>query len=104
ATADSPLRAGMSATVKIQTSQQQNVVLVPRDAVIQRNGQQIVFLDQAGRAKMVTVQTGLSDDKQVQLLGGVDAGAMVILPGSIDLADGDAVQPVASPPPAAPTT
>jgi HlyD family secretion protein len=89
---------GMSASVKIQTGQQQNAVLVPKEAVIQRSGQQIVFLDQAGRAKMVAVQTGLSDDKQVQILGGVEGGAMVILPGSIDLADGDAVQASATSP------
>ncbi len=102
ATADSPLRSGMSATVKIQTGEQQSAVLVPKDAVIQRSGQQIVFLDQNSRAKMVTVQTGLSDDKQIQVRNGVEAGAMVILPGSIDLADGDAVQAASSPPSAAP--
>jgi len=97
---DSPLRAGMSATVKIQTGEQRNAVLVPKGAVIQKNGQQIIFLDQSGRAKMVTVQTGLSDDKNIQVTKGVAAGDMVILPGSIDLADGDMVAP-ASPAPAA---
>ncbi|HLG73332.1 MAG TPA: efflux RND transporter periplasmic adaptor subunit [Chloroflexota bacterium] len=98
AVADSPLRAGMSATVKIQTGTQTNAVLIPKDAVIQRNGQQIVFLDQGGRAKMTPVQPGLSDDKNIQILSGVDAGAQVILPGSIDLADGDAVQPASTSP------
>lgn len=102
ASGGSPLRAGMSATVKIQTGEQQSAVLVPKDAVIQRNGQQIVFLDENSRAKMVKVQTGLADDKQTQVLSGVDAGAMVILPGSIDLADGDGVQASSSPPEAAP--
>ncbi|MBV8087601.1 MAG: efflux RND transporter periplasmic adaptor subunit [Chloroflexi bacterium] len=98
-TANSPLRAGMSAMVKIQTGQQANAILVPKGAVIQKNGQQVVFVDQSGRAHMAVVQTGLSDDKNIQVASGVDAGQMVILPGSIDLADGDAVAP-ASPAPA----
>jgi RND family efflux transporter MFP subunit len=102
AVADSPLRAGMSATVKIQTGQQANAVLVPKEAVIQRNGKQIVFVDQDGRARMTTVQTGVSDDKRIQVASGVDVGQMVILPGSIDLADGDAVTPAS--PPAAPAS
>ncbi|HVA23528.1 MAG TPA: efflux RND transporter periplasmic adaptor subunit [Chloroflexota bacterium] len=104
AAASTPLRSGMSATVSIQTGEQQNAVLVPKDAIIQRNGQQVVFLDQNSRAKMVTVQTGLSDTKQVQVLSGIDAGSMVILPGSIDLADGDAIQAASTPPAAAPSS
>jgi RND family efflux transporter MFP subunit len=99
-TIDSPLRAGMSATVDIQTGRQQEAVLVPRSAVIQRNGRQIVFVDDSGHAKMVPVTTGYSDDNQVQLQTGVDAGALVILPGSLELADGDAVKPVPTVPPA----
>ncbi len=99
AVADSPLRAGMSAAVKVQTGQQQDAILVPKDAVIQRNGRQIVFIDQGGRAKMVAVETGLTDDRNVQILNGVQANQLVILPGSVDLADGDAVQ--AAPAPAA---
>lgn len=95
-----PFRAGMSATVDIQTGRQEQAVLVPRAAVLQRNGQQAVFVDEAGHAKMVPVQTGYSDDSQVQLRAGVDAGALVILPGSLDLADGDAVKAASSVPPA----
>ncbi len=96
---DSPLRAGMSATVSITTGEQQNAVLIPRDAVIQRDGQQVVFTDVEGRAAMNTVRTGLSDDRNVQITAGVEAGDRVILPGSLDLAEGDAVIAAASAPP-----
>ncbi len=102
AAANAPIRAGMSATVKIQTGQQENAVLVPKEAVIQRNGQQIVFVDDGGRARMVPVQTGLADDKRIQVTNGIAPNALVILPGSIDLADGDAVQASATTP--APST
>jgi HlyD family secretion protein len=98
ASADSPLRAGMSATVNIQTGEQSNAVLVPKDAVLQRNGQQVVFTDQGGRAKMTVVQTGASDDKNIQITQGIQPGDLVILPGSIDLADGDIVAPASTSP------
>ncbi|MGH2461076.1 MAG: efflux RND transporter periplasmic adaptor subunit [Chloroflexota bacterium] len=87
----SPLRAGMSATVSITTGGQQNAVLIPKDSIIQRGGEQVVFTDVNGRAAMSTVQTGLSDDRNIQITSGLKAGARVILPGSLDLADGDAV-------------
>ncbi|MBV8084483.1 MAG: efflux RND transporter periplasmic adaptor subunit [Chloroflexi bacterium] len=95
----SPLRSGMSVTVNIQTGQQANALLVLKDAVIQKNGQQVVFTDENGRAKMNVVQTGFSNDTQTQIVSGLSAGAKVILPGSLNLADGDAV--AAAPGPAA---
>jgi len=95
----SALRAGMSATVSIQTGQQNQALLVPKDAVIQRNGQQVVFTDELGRAKMNVVQTGLSNDTQIQITNGLSPNAKVILPGSLNLADGDAVSSAPGPGP-----
>ncbi|MHB8620312.1 MAG: efflux RND transporter periplasmic adaptor subunit [Chloroflexota bacterium] len=89
------LRAGMSATVQIQTSQRQGVVLVPKDAVVQRDNQYVVYTDTNGRVKMNVVKTGLSDQKNTQILSGIKIGDKVILPGSINLAEGDAVTPAA---------
>jgi RND family efflux transporter MFP subunit len=95
---DSPLKAGMSANVSIQTGKQENALLVPKDAVLQRNGQQIVFADENGRAKQHVVQTALGNDTQVRVTDGLDDGAQIILPGSIDLSDGDLVVPAATTP------
>ena len=92
------LRSGMSATIEIQTGKRQNAVLAPKDAVIQRSGQEIMFLDQSGRAKMVVVRIGLSNGSEVQILKGVQPGEQIILPGSLNLADGDTVA-AASPEP-----
>ncbi|MDE3074982.1 MAG: efflux RND transporter periplasmic adaptor subunit, partial [Chloroflexota bacterium] len=103
ASAGSPLRAGMSATVKIQAGQQSNVLLVPAEAIIQRGSQQVVFVDDAGRAKMVAVRTGVSNGQKTQVVQGLQPGAQVILPGSLTLADGDAVARAASSPGPAPS-
>ena len=98
------LLAGMSATVNIQTGQVSSALLVPKDAVLQRNGQQVVFVDQGGRARMEQVRTGVSNSQDVQILSGLSSGAQVILPGSVELADGDAVLPAPAGPGPAPST
>ncbi len=87
----SPARSGMSAVVTIQVAEHENIVLVPKEVVIQRSGQDIVFLDIDGRARMRTVRAGLGDGRSVPILSGIAAGEMVILPSSVDLSDGDAV-------------
>lgn len=90
-TGTSPLRAGMSAVVTIQVSEQQDAVLVPREVVIQRSGQDIAFVDVQGRARMRQVRTGLGDGVRVPVLSGIGAGEMVIVPSSVDLSDGDLI-------------
>ncbi len=91
--ANANLRSGMSATVSIQTGTVNGAVLVPKDAVVQHNGQLVVYTDNDGRAKMNPVQTGASDDKNIQITSGLQTSAKVILPGSLTLTDGDAVAP-----------
>jgi RND family efflux transporter MFP subunit len=94
------LRAGMSAAVSIQTGQQDDAVLIPKDAVLQRNGQQIVFTDEHGRAKLNAVQVAGGDATNAHISSGIATGAAVILPGSIELSDGQAVTATTEPGPA----
>jgi len=75
-----------------------SAITVPQAAVLQRNGQKIVFTVTDGRAQMHPVETGLSDATSIQITSGVQAGDTVILPGSITLADGVAVITSSGPP------
>jgi HlyD family secretion protein len=85
------LRAGMSTDVVIQTAYADDAIVVPQTALQQRNGQQFVFTDVDGRAKMQVVQLGIGNASAVQITSGVQAGDTVILSGSITLSDGDFV-------------
>ncbi|MDX2320458.1 MAG: efflux RND transporter periplasmic adaptor subunit [Moritella sp.] len=51
------LIAGMQANVSLPSGSKINSLLVPRDAVINQFGKQVIFLAIDGKAKMVTVQT-----------------------------------------------
>ncbi|MBE0640423.1 MAG: HlyD family efflux transporter periplasmic adaptor subunit [Bacteroidales bacterium] len=116
----SPFRPGMSATVDIQTEKVNNVLTVPIQAVTTRTGQdslmkatadsmdmigieeediqEVVFLFQDGKAKMVNVTTGIQDNAFIQITAGLEHGQEVITAPyravSRNLKDGDLVNKV----------
>jgi HlyD family secretion protein len=86
------LMPGMFAEVKIVTASKESAVLVPKDAVVQRSGKAVVYVVADGRARLVEISGGLSDDKQVEVPSGVKAGDQVIVAGQATVNDGDAVR------------
>lgn len=116
----SPFRPGMSATVDIQTEKVYNVLTVPIQAVTTRSGddslmkssadsmdligmdeeeiQEVVFLYEDGKAKMLNVSTGIQDNAYIQITKGLEKGQEVITAPyravSRNLKDGDVVNKV----------
>ena len=75
------LRAGMSADVEIATYSNENALVVPIQAIVQRDGEEAVFVvDEAdSKARTAQVVTGLTDAIDVEILGGINAGDCVIV-------------------------
>ncbi|HRY98913.1 MAG TPA: efflux RND transporter periplasmic adaptor subunit [Bacteroidales bacterium] len=116
----SPFRPGMSATVDIQTEKVRKVLTVPIQAVTTRSGndslmkatadsmdlvgkeeeeiQEVVFIYEEGKARMVNVSTGIQDNAFIQITAGLEEGQEVITAPyravSRKLKDGDAVNKV----------
>ncbi|MGH8147466.1 MAG: efflux RND transporter periplasmic adaptor subunit [Rhodanobacteraceae bacterium] len=67
-------------------------VLVPKSAVVQRGGKDVVFVVADGRAKQATVTTGGDFSDMKQILSGVGAGQEVVKVPPKDLKDGEKVQ------------
>ncbi len=67
-------------------------VLVPKSAVLQRNGQDVVFVVKNGRAERTPVTTGGDFSDMKQVLAGISAGAEVVKAPPKDLRDGEKVQ------------
>jgi HlyD family secretion protein len=86
------LRSGMSAEVNIVTDRHEGVVLVPAGAVSAGAGK--VFVVEGGRARARTVQIGLKDTRNAEVVSGVRAGESVILLGPKEIADGTRVNAV----------
>jgi len=117
-----PLRPGMTASVDIITERKEKVLSVPLAAVTTRGNdeggekkegedappaeaapatrasqvKEVVFINDAGKAKKVEVKTGISDFENIEILEGVKDGDEVIsgpfLAVSKRLKDGEAVQ------------
>ena len=102
---DENLRARMSVRAEIKTAAQANSLVVPIQAVVERDplddksgeakAVKVVFVIENGKAHQRKVQTGLSDETRVELTAGAKVGEQVVT-GPYrtlrDLKDGDAVQ------------
>ncbi len=86
------LKPGMFADIKITAEQRNDALLVPRDAVVQRNGKDVVFVVADGKAQMRQVVQGIPSDGNVEIMSGVKAGEQVVVVGLSGLNDGDSVR------------
>jgi membrane fusion protein, copper/silver efflux system len=80
---DLHLRQGMYATVEIQADNYEEVLIVPREAVIDSGARQVVFLDLGGgKFAPRDVKLGLAaQDGAVQVLDGLKEGETIVTSG-----------------------
>ena len=113
-----PFRPGMTASVDIVTERKEDILSVPLSAVTTRvpdsegaegeergseeasrdqdeEEEEVVFVNDGGVAKMVVVETGISDFDNIEILSGVEEGEIIIsgpfLVVSKRIKDGDSV-------------
>lgn len=113
----SPFRPGMTASVDIITETKNDVLSVPLGAVTTRipkkekkegedeekkvkkedELEEVIFINEEGKAKMVIVETGISDFENIQIVKGLEGEEQIItgpfLAVSKDLKDGDVIAP-----------
>lgn len=96
---DEDLRPGMSVRAEIDTAVHPDVLVVPIQAVVERDVQDeetdVVFVAQDGKAVQRAVKTGISDETRVEIVSGVQPGEKVVTGpyrSLRDLDDGERVQ------------
>ncbi len=72
------LRPGMFVKARIVTDSHEDVVVIPRRFVLNRQNQKVVFIEESGRAQMRQVKTGLEDKENIEVLDGLEAGERLI--------------------------
>lgn len=82
----------LSAALSKQASEQPAKLVVPKDAVVERDGAKVVFVLQDGIAKRVIVQVGEPVGEGLELVDGPSAGARVITNPPVTLRDGQAIK------------
>jgi HlyD family secretion protein len=89
------LLSGMYGVASIAIQRAAQAVVVPRDAVTNRNGQRVVLRIEGDVVKSAVVKEGVSDGVHVQIVSGLTAGELVVADARRDVADGVKVRAVA---------
>jgi len=95
------LAANQSVTLHLPSGAEREVLSVHKDAVLNRRGNQLVVLVDAGKAKFQTVQLGEAAGNRFIVLGGLNDGDIVIIRGNERLRPGQPVRYEGMPKPAA---
>lgn len=78
---------GMSVFAEIVLRRQENVLTIPREALVNREGRWLALVDRGGVAREVEIEVGQRDVNRVEVKQGLKEGDLVVLnPGA--LADG----------------
>ena len=87
------LRPGMYGDVSLLVSQHTHALLVPQAAIVvgPQNQNQVYVVRANNTAQLVTVNTGLADENNVEILSGLQPGATVVTTGQSNLVDGASV-------------
>ena len=85
------IKPGMTANIQAATNEIKDVMVLPRDAVVERSGSKIVYVLNGDKVKAKEVVTGEYTDELVEIKKGVKVGDKVVTTGQHLLSDGDAV-------------
>ncbi len=91
---DGDLRSGMIVRVNLVKQVFEDVIVVPRDAVLERDTGYVAFVSEEGRAVLRDVETGPSERGKIVVLEGLKPGEKLIITGHRNLVDGQLVRPV----------
>ena len=78
---DAGLKDGMLAQVAFVLASHNNAMVVPANAIVQRNGQPTVFVVANNTATPHVVQTGLTDGTNTEIVSGIKVGELVVVSG-----------------------
>jgi membrane fusion protein (multidrug efflux system) len=86
--ADTSLRPGMFARVRLITDLKQDSLVVPEQALVPQGTEQYVFKIVDGKAQRVKVDIGQRRDAKVEIVQGLAADDVVVTAGQLKLRDG----------------
>ena len=93
--ASSPgFKPGAFARIKIQTATRQDAVLIPKQAVLEQDGETSVFVANGDTAHRRAVMLGYENDHQVEVQKGVSVGERVVVAGQGNLKEGAKIREV----------
>ena len=85
--------AGKAVEVAVPVKEKEQVIAVPRDALVIRQSGVVVYrINENNIAEVIPVETGIANTSHIQIIGNIDAGDMVVIRGNERLRPGQQVQ------------
>lgn len=85
---DITIKAGVFAEVMIRILHKMDVFTLPLSALVDN---QYVVLYEDGKARTVTVKVGDKNNREVEIIDGLNTGKLVVIEGNYDLKDGSLI-------------
>jgi len=89
--ADTALRPGMFARVRLLTKDERDALVLPEQALVPQGEEQYVFRVVNGKAARTKVEVGQRRDGRVEIVKGVAPGETIVTAGQLKIRDGVAV-------------
>ncbi|MDR3283764.1 MAG: efflux RND transporter periplasmic adaptor subunit [Treponema sp.] len=80
---DSRIKQGMFASVQLVIREEAGVMVIPRSAIKNYNGESTVYVIDQGAAKRLPVTVGLTNDAEAQIISPLKPGDQVIIAGAV---------------------
>lgn len=88
---DNRIKIGMYCRVKLITESKAGVVAIPREAIVNRSGQEAVFVVNGNTVENCPISVGITVDNMVEVVSGLTAGNEVVVSGQTLLDSGSKV-------------
>jgi membrane fusion protein (multidrug efflux system) len=95
---DFRLKPGMFARIKVLVDKREDVLVIPRDAMIRENSSYYVFVvGPDNKVLRQKIETGLNENNKFEVISGLSEGELVVTMGNTLLKPGDIVKAVIEP-------
>ena len=88
---DGKIKSGMMAEVSFTMAASDDTILLPRNAVIEKDNETYVYLINNGKAKKTAVELGIEAEDTIEIKSGLKKGDNVVTKGQTYLSDGEEV-------------
>ena len=88
---DGKIKSGMMAEVSFTMASADDTILLPRNAVIEKDNETYVYVVDNGVAKKTAVELGIEAEDTIQITSGLNKGDNVVTKGQTYLSDGEEV-------------
>jgi len=86
------LKAGTNVSVEFNVTQKENVIIIPKKALIADRKDPYVYIIKNGVAHGCNVVVGLSEGNNIEIISGLSAGDELVLSGQINLSEGSKIK------------